>query len=177
MSSKGKGVPRSGKNQSKSSRAGLVFPVGRIKRFLRDGRFSNRVSPGAPVFLAAVLEYMAAELLEYSGDVAKDNKRTSVTPRHIRSALDQDEEMNTLLRQVTISQGGVHGNIHSFLLRKARASKSSTPGEGAKKKRKKSKKKSTKSEGEHKKKKQSHKGSKKRSKGKKGPSPEPVSAS
>ncbi|MBA0796965.1 hypothetical protein Gohar_007694, partial [Gossypium harknessii] len=46
---------------SKSVKAGLQFPVGRIARFLKKGRYAQRYGGGAPVYLAAVLEYLAAE--------------------------------------------------------------------------------------------------------------------
>ncbi|PNX68047.1 histone H2A, partial [Trifolium pratense] len=41
---------------------GLQFPVGRIGRYLKKGRYAQRVGTGAPVYLAAVLEYLAAEV-------------------------------------------------------------------------------------------------------------------
>jgi len=64
MSSGGKGRSKSGKEQmSRSKRAGLSFPVGRIHRLLKKGRYAGRIGAGAPVYLAAVLEYLAAELL------------------------------------------------------------------------------------------------------------------
>lgn len=47
---------------SRSAKAGLQFPVGRIGRYLKKGRYSQRVGSGAPVYLAAVLEYLAAEV-------------------------------------------------------------------------------------------------------------------
>ena len=47
---------------SKSIKAGLQFPVGRIGRFLRNGRYAQRLGTGAPIYLAAVLEYLAAEV-------------------------------------------------------------------------------------------------------------------
>jgi len=47
---------------SRSSKAGLQFPVGRIARFLKTGKYAERVGAGAPVYLAAVLEYLAAEV-------------------------------------------------------------------------------------------------------------------
>ena len=50
---------------SRSVKAGLQFPVGRIGRYLKKGRYSQRVGTGAPVYLAAVLEYLAAEVLLY----------------------------------------------------------------------------------------------------------------
>lgn len=48
---------------SRSVKAGLQFPVGRIGRYLKKGRYSQRVGTGAPVYLAAVLEYLAAEVI------------------------------------------------------------------------------------------------------------------
>lgn len=47
---------------SKSLKAGLQFPVGRVGRFLRKGRYAKRFGVGAPIYLAAVLEYLAAEV-------------------------------------------------------------------------------------------------------------------
>ncbi|CAD7001048.1 unnamed protein product, partial [Ceratitis capitata] len=52
------------KYKSRTSRAGLQFPVGRNYRFLRKGNYAERVGAGAPVHLAAVMEYLAAEVLE-----------------------------------------------------------------------------------------------------------------
>jgi len=48
---------------SRSVKAGLQFPVGRIGRYLKKGRYAQRVGTGAPVYLAAVLEYLAAEVI------------------------------------------------------------------------------------------------------------------
>lgn len=64
------------KAKSRSSRAGLQFPVGRIHRMLRKGNYAERVGAGAPVYLAAVMEYLAAEVLELAGNAARDNKKT-----------------------------------------------------------------------------------------------------
>jgi histone H3/H4 len=76
-----------GKSQSRSARAGLQFPVGRISRFLRKGRYGARIGGGAPVYLSAVLEYLSAEILELAGNAAKDNKCRRITPRHIQVRL------------------------------------------------------------------------------------------
>ena len=55
------GGPRK-KSVTRSVKAGLQFPVGRIGRYLKKGRYAQRVGTGAPVYLAAVLEYLAAEV-------------------------------------------------------------------------------------------------------------------
>ncbi|KAL6968394.1 hypothetical protein U1Q18_034194 [Sarracenia purpurea var. burkii] len=57
----GRGKPRTSKSVSRSLKAGLQFPVGRIARFLKKGRYAQRVGSGSPVYLSAVLEYLAAE--------------------------------------------------------------------------------------------------------------------
>lgn len=57
------------KSVSKSVKAGLQFPVGRIARFLKNGKYAERVGAGAPVYLAAVLEYLAAEVMNLLSSV------------------------------------------------------------------------------------------------------------
>lgn len=47
---------------SRSSRAGVIFPVGRMMRYLRKGTFKYRIGAGAPVYMAAVIEYLAGKL-------------------------------------------------------------------------------------------------------------------
>ncbi|XP_034097856.1 histone H2A-like [Drosophila albomicans] len=107
-----------GKAKSRSTRAGLQFPVGRIHRLLRKGNYAERVGAGAPVYLAAVMEYLAAEVLELAGNAARDNKKTRIIPRHLQLAIRNDEELNKLLSGVTIAQGGVLPNIQAVLLPK-----------------------------------------------------------
>ncbi|KAI3959537.1 hypothetical protein MKX01_025053 [Papaver californicum] len=115
------------KAQTRSSKAGLQFPVGRIARFLKAGKYAERVGAGAPVYLAAVLEYLAAEVLELAGNAARDNKKTRIVPRHIQLAVRNDEELSKLLGTVTIANGGVMPNIHTLLLpKKAAASNKSS---------------------------------------------------
>ncbi|KAK9878254.1 hypothetical protein WA026_021292 [Henosepilachna vigintioctopunctata] len=121
---KGKGGKVKGKSKSRSSRAGLQFPVGRIHRLLRKGNYAERVGAGAPVYLAAVMEYLAAEVLELAGNAARDNKKTRIIPRHLQLAIRNDEELNKLLSGVTIAQGGVLPNIQAVLLPKKTEKKS-----------------------------------------------------
>ncbi|KAJ7787088.1 histone-fold-containing protein, partial [Mycena olivaceomarginata] len=107
---------KASKNRSRSFKAGLQFPVGRIHRLLKRGNYAQRVGAGAPVYLAAVLEYLAAEMLELPGNAAHDNKKRRIMPRHIQLAIRNDEELNKLLDSVVISQGGVVPHIDPALL-------------------------------------------------------------
>jgi histone H2A len=111
------------KPKTRSSRAGLQFPVGRLHRFLREGRYGERVGSGAPVFMAAVLEYLTVEVLELAGNAARDNKKTRISPRHIMLAVRNDEELNQLLSNITIASAGVVPHIHHKLLGEKKSSK------------------------------------------------------
>ena len=113
---RGKGKQSASRPQSRAMRAGLQFPVGRLARFLKQGRYSSRVGAGAPVYLAAVLEYLAAEVLELAGNAAKDSKKSRIVPRHIQLAVRNDEELAKLMRNTAIAAGGVLPNIHVALI-------------------------------------------------------------
>ncbi|RUO96772.1 histone-fold-containing protein [Jimgerdemannia flammicorona] len=124
----GKSDKATGKAQSRSAKAGLQFPVGRLHRHLRKGNYAQRIGAGAPVYLAAVLEYLAAEILELAGNAARDNKKSRIIPRHLQLAIRNDEELNKLLGNVTIAQGGVLPNIHATLLPKKTKKNAGAPG-------------------------------------------------
>ncbi|KAK9215588.1 hypothetical protein WN944_007593 [Citrus x changshan-huyou] len=127
---KGAGGRRGGsgrKKISKSVKAGLQFPVGRIARFLKKGRYAQRMGSGAPIYMAAVLEYLAAEVLELAGNAARDNKKNRINPRHVLLAVRNDDELGKLLQGVTIASGGVLPNINPVLLPKKTTSTSETP--------------------------------------------------
>ncbi len=64
---------------------------------MKQGEYAERIGAGAPVYLAAVLEYLVAEILELAGNAAKYNKKVRITPRHIKLAVRNDEELNRLI--------------------------------------------------------------------------------
>lgn len=90
-----------------STKAGLIFPVGRTKRYMKEMRGANRIADNAAVYLAAVMEYFNAEVFEISGNQARKHKKVRIIPRHIRIAIGEDAELSTLLGNVIIPNGGV----------------------------------------------------------------------
>jgi histone H2A len=80
MSGRGKGGKAKGKSQTMSSLAGLRFSVGRIYHHLLKGNYTESIRGGAPMYLATIMEYSAAEVLDLEGNAARENKKSSIIP-------------------------------------------------------------------------------------------------
>ncbi|XP_050096155.1 histone H2A, sperm-like [Anopheles aquasalis] len=103
-------------NKTKSSRAGLTFSVGRTHSYMRRGNYAERIGAGSSVYMTAVLEYLVAEVVELAGNAARDNRKTRITPRHLLLAVRNDEELSSLMKDITFAEGGVLPNINAMLL-------------------------------------------------------------
>ncbi|KOB65198.1 Histone H2A, partial [Operophtera brumata] len=86
-------------------------------RIPRKGNFVPRIGSGAPIFLAAVLQYLAAEILELASNAARFTNKTRITPRHFLLAVKYDEDLNRMLSAVTTS-GGLLQSFNPHLLPK-----------------------------------------------------------
>lgn len=91
--------------------AGLTFPVARTEKIMRHLSIVDRMGKTAPVYMAAVLEYINAEILELAGNVTKDYKKVRITPRYITIAIMNDTELNDLFCDVTLGGGVLPSNL------------------------------------------------------------------
>ncbi|XP_055856533.1 histone H2A, sperm-like [Episyrphus balteatus] len=104
--------------RTRSSRAGINFPVSRVLRYLRKGQYADHIQVGASVYASTILEYLVAEILELSAARAKEGRCKRIKPRHILLAVRNDNELDELLQHVTIAEGGVIPHISERLLPK-----------------------------------------------------------
>lgn len=93
-------IKKGEKKRTMASRSGLQFPPARAKNLLKEVSGGKNISKTAPVYLAAVMEYIAAEILELSGNAARDNKRSQLTVRHFHMAINGDEELPLLFSRL-----------------------------------------------------------------------------
>ncbi len=90
---------------SKSAKAGLTFPVSRVNRHLRATQMMKRIGGGAPIYLAAILEYFAAELLEVSGNATLKDNRKLITPQDVMRSIRSDPELHRSLSGAVVFSG------------------------------------------------------------------------
>jgi histone H2A len=134
----GHGRKKGDKVVSTTAKAGLILPVGRIRRYIKNARWSEYLSKTTPVYMTAVIEYLLAEVLQLAGNAAIGNKKQKITPRHINLAIRNDDELSKLLGGVTISSGGILPNVHA-ILKKGKKSRRKRPSTATKSTAKKTK--------------------------------------
>ena len=86
---------------------------GKVAKFCKQGRYCDRIGAGTPIFVAAVLEYLTAEIIEIAAghlsaeNAGRDKKKTRITPRHIMLAIKSDPELNEFFRNANFCGAGV----------------------------------------------------------------------
>lgn len=100
-------------------KVGLLFPVNKIRNLMRKKNYARIISQRSAVTVAAVLEYLTAEVIEVSGDVSKDEKTNNLRPRHISLGIRTDKELYELVgSHVIIPMGGIVPYINASPCRK-----------------------------------------------------------
>ncbi|KAF8259557.1 histone-fold-containing protein, partial [Lactarius quietus] len=101
----GVGPPGDAKGfQTCIAKAGLQFPISRIHEHRTQK--NRRIGAKATVYIAAILAYLPAEVLELAGIASKDLRIKCITPWHLHLAVWGDEELDLLVKP-TLPGGGV----------------------------------------------------------------------
>uniref|UniRef100_UPI0023DD02FC histone H2A-Bbd type 2/3 n=1 Tax=Callithrix jacchus TaxID=9483 RepID=UPI0023DD02FC len=85
-------------------RVDVLFSVREVERSLQEGHYAQRLSPSAPVFLTAVIEYLTAQILELAGNEAHNNGERTITPQLLDMTFHNNALLSTLFDTTTISQ-------------------------------------------------------------------------
>ncbi len=89
------------KNQHKCE-----FDTTTIEKYMRGRKLAKELKGEAAAYMSGVLNYLAAEVLELAGDAAAKevtSKPAMIGPRHLKTAIGNDEELSQLLREVSSS--------------------------------------------------------------------------
>ncbi|OMJ75437.1 hypothetical protein SteCoe_25404 [Stentor coeruleus] len=111
-STRKKDMNNKSKKNDLQKRVGLLFPISKIWNTMRRKNYARIISQKSSVTVAAVLEYLTAEVIELSGDITKDqnkkNRPNILRPRHINLGIRMDKELNELVgSKVIIPMSGV----------------------------------------------------------------------
>ena len=85
---------------------------------MKQGRYAQRIGGSAAVHMAAVLEYVVEELFLAASDIADEQKKKTIFPRHIQLAIKKDDEFSQLFANCTVFNGGVLPFINKQLVAK-----------------------------------------------------------
>ena len=115
-----KGDAQKKRPASRSSRAKLTLPISRVDRRLKLAG-AKRVGATSSVFLAAVMEYLIAEVLEITGQDVMKSKRSRIMIEDIMHTIRSDYDLHKCLNGASIFCGeGVKGVYKAVTLPKAK---------------------------------------------------------
>lgn len=103
-------TPAKKKKLTMQERANVIFPVTRIKRYLRENAGVAAITPTAAIAMAAGLEYIVSELLDVTihdtlpkGTESKER----ILPHHLTLTINKDVELKKLFAFAMVRSGGV----------------------------------------------------------------------
>jgi histone H3/H4 len=111
------------KGVSRQEKAGIIFPPSIAEKFLRRFHASVlMVTHTAPVFFAAVIEYICMEILETASILVNENKRIRITVSDIESAVKSDGELSKLFWKYNVKflGGSAQQWIHPTLFNRVK---------------------------------------------------------
>ncbi|KAL2501381.1 Histone H2A [Forsythia ovata] len=114
---------------SKRKTGGRVGDLMRDENFERrfeGGEMRKRCDFGGFTHRQSLIRH-ARKVLELAGNAARDNNKTRIVLRHIQLVVRNYEELSKLLKDVTITNGGVMPNIHNLLLPKKTGGRRTCP--------------------------------------------------
>lgn len=98
------GAPKK-KSMSKSQKAGLTFPVARVNKYMKGNSGLKRVGGSSPIYMTAVIEYVAAEILELAGNKTKAASRKTINHEDLLAAIRLDSDLAKLLAGTSVCVG------------------------------------------------------------------------
>ncbi|KYO40898.1 histone H2A [Alligator mississippiensis] len=102
---------------SRASPQKLHFPVDQLERMLRQRLRIKRIKGEALVYLAAVTQYLTAQILAWAGKATRGSQDRVIAPRHLQlAALQSKDFRKLLLGSKTVFPGGVLPGTRALLL-------------------------------------------------------------
>lgn len=97
------------KHVSRSSRAMLTFPVGRVERIAREKhlRRNQRISNSCAVYISAVLEFVTNAIVYESEQIMNVNGQKVLTPRHFLFGVSNNSDLKCLVQNYNIINAGI----------------------------------------------------------------------
>ncbi|XP_073655215.1 histone H2A-Bbd type 1 [Tursiops truncatus] len=89
--------------RSHTARAELSFSVSHMERLLREGHYAQRLSSSAPVYLVAIIQYLAARVLELARHEAQNSSRRRLTLELVDLAARSNALLRDLFRTIAPS--------------------------------------------------------------------------
>ena len=89
---------------SRERRALLLFSLSTTEHLLRDNNV-KKIDVYTSICLTAMLEYIAAEILELSGNIVLKKKCIQIKPEHVMLAIRNDDELNDLFDGLILGTG------------------------------------------------------------------------
>lgn len=111
--------PRTGcRYNTRQVNANIIFPVALLEKFLHNfGYWNIMVTAQSPIFLAAVIEYICAEILDTGVLYTKERNHMRVSIRDLELTIRNDTELNALFQKFNMEfiGGGIIPFIHPHL--------------------------------------------------------------